>query len=369
MKVIIATPLYPPEPGGPATYSKLLEEGLPLRGIEVTLVKFGDVKHWPKGIRHALYFFNVWKAARHADAIYALDAVSVGYPAMRAAQLLGKPFAVKIVGDYAWEQGVQRHGISQTLEAFVAKKNVPPELLKYRRIQTRVARGARFVVVPSRYLETIVRAWGIPPERIKVIYNSISRKEIEKPGEALSAAVDLPRPLLVAVGRLVPWKNVDGIIDAVHRLRDDGLQISLAVIGAGPEAVALKQKAASALPSDRWLFGGALSHASVLATMAKADVFVLNSSYEGLSHVLIEASLLGVPIVATRVGGNPEVVEDGENGLLVPPGDTKSLASAVARILSDEGLRERMKSANNKLADRFSDTAMLDATAGLLKNA
>src|SRR3989338_4085545 len=139
MKLVIATPLYPPEIGGPATYAKLLFEGLPKKAIEVELVKFSDVRHLPKFIRHYVYYRRVLMAARSADAILALDQVSVGLPALYAAQKLGKPFFVKIVGDYAWEQGQQRFGITENLDEFVKTKNVPFSVRMLRRIQIRAA--------------------------------------------------------------------------------------------------------------------------------------------------------------------------------------------------------------------------------------
>src|SRR3990167_6273753 len=135
MKLLIATPLYPPEIGGPATYAKLLLEGLPKKGIEVDLVKFSDVRHLPKIIRHFVYYRRVLKAARSADVVLALDPVSVGLPAMKAAKKADKPFVVKIVGDYAWEQGQQRFGITQNLDEFVKTKNVSLQVHVLRRIQ------------------------------------------------------------------------------------------------------------------------------------------------------------------------------------------------------------------------------------------
>ena len=109
-----------------------------------------------------------------------------------------------------------------------------------------------------------------------------------------------------------------------------------------------------------------LSHADTLATMKSADVFVLNSSYEGLSHLLIEALALGVPIIATRVGGNPEVITDGDNGLLVPAGDTAALANALARLLGDDTLRARLSARAKEAARRFSVEMMLSATSELM---
>src|SRR3989344_5398382 len=173
MKLVIATPLYPPEIGGPATYAKLLCEGLPAKGIEVALVKFNEVRHLPKGIRHIAYYFRVRKAARSADIVLALDPVSAGLPALWAARRAGKPFVVKIVGDYAWEQGQQRFGVTKTLDEFVQTKRVPFPVWLLQKVQTGVARRARQIIVPSKYLKNIVSAWGVRAEKIKVVYNGI----------------------------------------------------------------------------------------------------------------------------------------------------------------------------------------------------
>src|SRR3989344_5012189 len=102
-RILIATPLYPPGAGAPATYTKLLEEELPKRGFEIAVVKFSSVRHLPKGLSHLAYFWRVLKSGRSADLILALDPVSVGLPAWLAAKILRKRFIVKIVGDFAWE--------------------------------------------------------------------------------------------------------------------------------------------------------------------------------------------------------------------------------------------------------------------------
>lgn len=373
MKLVIATPLYPPEIGGPATYAKLLCEGLPLKGVEVELVKFSEVRHLPKLIRHFVYYRRVLKAARNADIVFALDPVSVGLPAQKAAQKAGKPFVVKIVGDYAWEQGTQRFGITQNLDEFVKTKTVPFSVRMLRRIQTRVARGATRVIVPSEYLKGIVVAWGtspalstgIPPEKIEVIHNAVPLAA-EKPGIVPESVAKLPRPLAVTAGRLVPWKHIDGTMDAIAELHKKRSQVSLVVVGDGPERAALARRAEEKLPGNV-VFTGMLSHADTLATMKSADAFVLNSSYEGLSHLLIEAQALGMPTLATRVGGNPEVITDKENGLLVPVGDTSALASALERMLGDEGLRARLSSRARESAKRFSTETMLSRTSDVLR--
>lgn len=363
MKLVIATPLYPPEIGGPATYAKLLALGLPSKGIEVELVKFSEVRHLPKFIRNYVYYRRVFAAARDANAVLALDPVSVGLPALKAAQKAGKPFVVKIVGDYAWEQGQQRFGITQTLDEFVRTEEVSLPVRLFRRVQTYVAQSAAKVIVPSEYLKGIVGAWGIPNENIEVIYNAVPPEDI---GTVPEAVAKLPRPLLATAGRLVPWKGVGGVIDGIASLREKKIKASLVVVGDGAEKVPLVARAEQKLQGE-YVFTGMLSHADTLAVLRSADAFVLNSSYEGLSHLLIEAQALGVPTIATRVGGNPEVVTDEKDGLLVPAGDTPALAQMLARVLDDAALRVYLSSHARESAKRFSVEAMLSATAAELK--
>lgn len=357
MRLVLATPLYPPEIGGPATYAKILEKGLPARGIEVVLEKFAQVRGLPKLFRHIAYYERTKRVLEDADMALALDPVSVGLPTMLAAWRVGKPYLVKIVGDYAWEQGRQRFGITESLDEFVAhpQRSLPVRFLQ--RVERQVAKRAVRVIVPSEYLKRIVAAWGVPAERIVVIPNAVS---LEAGGTVPMAVKRLPRPLAVTAGRLVPWKGIAGVIEALAPST-----ASLAVIGEGPLRGEL-EIAMAANMGGRAVLTGALSHADTLETVAAADVFVLNSTYEGLSHLLIEAAMLGRPIVATEVGGNPEVVRDGETGLLVPAGDPKHLASVLDTLLTDKELSGRLGRNAAMAARRFSEHAMLDATAALL---
>ncbi len=358
MRLLIATPLYPPEPGGPATYTKLCEDGLPGVGIAVAVLPFAVVRTRPKLIRHVLYMVHTYRALQKADAVLALDPVSVGLPALIAARLARKPFYVKVVGDYAWEQGTQRFGITDTLDEFVRRTRVPLPVRFLRMVQSYVARHARAVIVPSLYLKYIVATWVVPADAISVIYNSI---ELEENGVIPAKVTTRARPRIAVIGRLVPWKHVDSVMDAVAALT---VPASLVVVGDGPERAFLEGHAAGVLPQT--LFMGALSHADTLAVLADCDVLVLNSSYEGLSHLLIEALMLGKAIIATSVGGNPELIRDGDNGLLVKHGDTQQLSRALERILSDKSLRSRIEGNARASTSRFAPEAMMRATADLL---
>lgn len=330
MKIVLATPLYPPEVGGPATYAKALVEGLPSEGVEIELVKFSDVRKFPKLVRHIAYFKRVVKAAQNADVVLALDPVSTGLPALRAAKKAGKPLVVKIVGDYAWEQGRRRFGVTQTLDEFVRTPQSSWKVRAMQRIQTRVASEATRIIVPSAYLKSIVEAWGIPSDKIVVIYNGI---------ELPRTLPEAQRPagfFVVSSGRRVPWKGFESIERVVSSMR------------------------------GTFFLAEGLSHEEALGKVKAADVYVLNSEYEGLSHALIEAMMLGTPIVATNVGGNPELIEDGKTGLLIPPRDEQALRAALQQIADDPAAAKTRAAAAQVAAQKFSMSAMLTQTAALL---
>lgn len=363
MRLLIATPLYPPESGGPATYAAILERELPSRGIEVELVKFSSVRGYPKLIRHLAYMWSVYGRGRKADAILALDPVSTGLPAMLAARMLRKPFFVKIVGDYAWEQGTQRFKVRDSLDEFVLHSAHPFPVRLLKGIERMVALRAVKVLVPSQYLKKIISSWSVPEAHIEVVHNAVSVDAVGTVPEAVRA---LAQPLVVSVGRLVPWKGMHGLIEAMEKIRET-IPATLAIVGSGPQSDALRLEAKRKLGSA-CVLTGQLSHEDTLATMQAGDVFVLNTSYEGLSHLLIEALSLGKPVVTTSVGGNTELITHGDNGMLVRPNECKELAEALRAILKDVPLKERLSASAKESAKRFSVEMLADRTATLLKS-
>lgn len=332
MKIVLATPLYPPEIGGPATYAKELVGGLPERGIEVELVKFGDVRYLPRLLRHYAYYRKVLGALERADLVFALDPVSVGLPAMWAAKKLAKPFVLKIVGDYAWEQGVQRFGVAQNLDEFV-KMRLPSLFVRIlQRVQTRVAVAATQIIVPSVYLQDITAAWGIPKEKIAVIHNGIRIPEHIPAQQKENGTF-----LIVSAGRRVPWKG----FEAIERVAQSHPNWEVKIISGRPRS-------------------------EVLGWMKAADVFVLNSLYEGFPHALVEAMTLGTPVIATDAGGNKEVV--GDTGLLIPPQDDAALERVLMEIVQNpRAARERAQAAQARMKS-FELPYMLDRTAELFKS-
>lgn len=351
MKLVLATPLYPPEAGGPATFAKVLEEELPKHGWEVETVKFSDVRHLPKFIRHLAYAKKVKAAAHGADAVLALDPVSVGLPALWAARKTHVPFFVRVAGDYAWEQGVQRSGVKETLDEFVTRKSYPWLVRVLRRIQTRVAMSAVRVIVPSQYLKRIVSQWGVLPEKVIVAYNaapSVQKETLSRP--------DVAHDYVVSIARLVPWKGMDAVIKACATFVEPR---TLVIVGDGPERNNLEATARSEGMTERVVFTGNLSHEDTLRYLAHAQMLVLNTRYEGLSHLLLEACALGTPIATTGVGGNPEVVAHEETGLIFAYDDVQGIAAAVQRINTDRVLKEHISIEAQKFIAGFTKTRMV----------
>ncbi len=365
MRVLVATGLYPPEIGGPATYAKLLEDGLPGEGIEVVVVTFRDARSYPKLVRHLVYFWMVFRASRSADCIFALDPMSVGVPALLAAIVRRKRFVLKVVGDYAWEQATQRFGFAGTLEEFQSAE-VSLIAHAFRSTERFVARNAERIIVPSQYLANIVLTWGVHEQVVVVIPNGVSVGDVGKK-ETIRGVLHFSGHLLMSVGRLVPWKGFDVLINVFATLCKKYPDLTLMIVGTGPLLESLQSTVNRLQLSEKVIFAGSVDHDALLRYLKAADVFVLNTSYEGLSHLILETMAVGTPVVTTAVGGNPEVIADGVSGYLVQPDDARALTSRIEKLLDDATLHERIvRGARGRVAE-FTEARTLHRTAVLLK--
>ncbi|MFC1612606.1 glycosyltransferase, partial [Patescibacteria group bacterium] len=191
MNILIATGIYPPDIGGPATYSKLIARKLAERGHKVQILTYSSPssrtepnpllssrtererragisfvsRKWPAGLRHFFYFLKVLKLGKKADIIYIQDPVSVGLPATLANLILKKKLFLKIVGDYSWEQQRQMSNVKcQMLDDFYPFKNedYPLKIQILEKIQNWVARKANKIITPSFYLKNILtNGWEV----------------------------------------------------------------------------------------------------------------------------------------------------------------------------------------------------------------
>jgi len=155
---------------------------------------------------------------------------------------------------------------------------------------------------------------------------------------------------ILCVGRLVPAKGQHLLVKAGKRLKERGVPFHLTFVGAGPDMESLKTLAESLGISDAITFAGAIGQGEIHAYYDKADIFALPSFAEGLPVVLMEAMGKGIPCVATCITGIPELIHDGENGMLAPASDWEGLADRLQTLIEDPALRRKLGAAAREIA-------------------
>lgn len=257
------------------------------------------------------------------DVIHAHEMISPTTAALLAKSLLGIPVVVTIHSSGAPGE-VQR----------LKRRPLGPQRLKIycREID-------RFVIL-SREIETELAAEGVPPERRVVIPNGVNTGAFtpveESQKAALRAQLGLPAgaPLALYTGRLSPEKGVDRLVSLWPAVLADFPGACLVIAGSGPLEPSLRAAAGQGIR-----FTGGLN--DVRPYLQAADVFVLPSDTEGMSLSLLEAMSCGLPALAFRVGGNPDLITNGETGFLANPADPNDLRAILVRLFGDEALRRQ----------------------------
>lgn len=358
-RILIVTPLYPPEVGGPATYSKLLHEELPKYGYIATVVNFGNVLHFPYIIRHIAFFFRCYKLAEGVEVVYAQDPLGTGLPAMLAAKLRGVDFYLKIVGDRAWETGQQKFGVKELLDTYSKKFFTNPILMIMKFAQKLVANSAKKVIVPSEYLKTIVGNWGVKKNKIHVVYNSFESIEVTGTKESLRKELKIKGKVIMSAGRLVPWKGFVTLIEIIEDLKDEYKDIVLIIAGDGPMKSELERLIDDKDLEDHVILAGRLDQGLLSKYIKASDLFLLNTGYEGLSHQLLEVMSIGTPIITTNVGGNPEIITDRKSGILVSYDNKDEIKMAVSELFKDKQMAVTLSETAKMKVSGFSKEKML----------
>lgn len=187
---------------------------------------------------------------------------------------------------------------------------------------------------------------GFPASKFTVIANGVDADAFER-----AAHGPRERVRLVNVARFVPRKRHEILIEALALLRDQGIEVACELIGYGPTEDAVRKRAAEA-GVEGVEFCGRMSQPEINQRLAAADIFVLNSLWEGMPGSVLEAMSASLPVVATDVSGTNEVVRHGETGLLVPPDDPRALADAIAKLARSADLRRSMGAAGRARIER-----------------
>lgn len=381
--VIIATGIFPPEIGGPASYVLTLAQRL-AGNFTVTVVTYSSsfrdkndrslpfrvVRVWnknPKFYRNLLYFFKLLVNAGKSNLILSLNATNTGLPAMFAARILAKRFIVKIPGDYAWEIAVNRGQTDLLLDDFQTSKK-HGLIWFYHVVQTFVCRKADGIIVPSEYLADIVKGWGIDPKKIRVIYNGVDFEAKSLTREEARIKIGISGNIILSVGRLVSWKGFKMLIKIMPQLFEINQFFRLVIIGSGPEFQKLQIMIKNLRLDKKVYLVGRRTKDELATYLAAADIFVLNTGYEGFSHQIVEAMAAGVPIITTSAGGNREIVHQGENGFMIKYNDEFNLVEAIKTVWQSPELRQKFVEQGKKTAEFFSVQKMINQTKDFLIN-
>jgi len=174
-------------------------------------------------------------------------------------------------------------------------------------------------------------------KKIKVIPNGVDLSDFKPMASGFTRkkiGFNVGSSAITFVGRLDPVKGVSYLLEAIKKLDESGLKINLLVVGEGCELANLKKLTLDLGLSEKVFFAGARPHNEIALWMNACDVFVLPSFDEGWPTVFFEAMACGKPIVATNVGGSPEVIKSTDFGFLVPPGNSTALAEAIKKALA-----------------------------------
>ncbi len=221
----------------------------------------------------------------------------------------------------------------------------------YEWLDKRVLRRMDRVVCVSEGQAEKVRRAGVAGTKITVIHNGVRPQRFACPKpEYRQRLLELfpaaPKLIVAAAGRLSPEKGFDVLIDAAATVVAKEPEVGFVLFGDGPLREQLNARIERLGLADRFILTGFRSNLDDY--FPHFDLFAQSSHTEGLPNVILEAFAASVPVVATAVGGTPEIVEDGQNGLLVPAGDAPALASAIMRLTNDTSLKVQMGTAGRQ---------------------
>jgi len=364
VRVVVVSGIWPPDVGGPASHAPALADALVEAGHTVEVVTTADLApdtqpypvHWvardrPAPLRHLAVAREVRRAAQGADRVYATTMVR---RAALGAALGRRPLVVKLVADEAYERERRAGRFAGTLEEFQAERR-GLRLRFLRATRTAALRRARCIVVPSAYLRQIAIGWGLDPSRVDVVPNPAPQLPEHPTRDEARATLGIDGFALGVAGRLTAQKALGDTLEALARVPD----VALLVLGDGPERAELERRAGELGLADRVRFLGAGTRDDVIALFRAVDAALLTSAWENLPHTLLEALATGTPVIATAVGGIPEVVRDEENGLLVPPRDIAAIASAIDRLVHDDALRASLAAAAAPSVEELAEPRIL----------
>lgn len=282
---------------------------------------------------------EIVKSAKNSDLIFSN---TLAFESAIASKITGKKLIQKIVGDLAWERANVSGRFKGVLDDYQsANLDFKSTLTNWYR--NFAVKSSDMIITPSYYLKGIVNKWNYPEEKIEVIYNAV---EFEEANETIKKE----KYRIVSVARLIPLKGIEAILKTLSKLT---FEFEYILIGDGPLKNSL-EKLSDSLNIDTKFIGN-ISKKDVANWLSSSDVFIQNSSHETMPHVVLEAMENGCPVIASRVGGTPEVVKDKENGMLFEFNNIEELLEKINIIKDDKILRDSLVKNAKEFIQEFAD--------------
>jgi glycosyltransferase involved in cell wall biosynthesis len=328
-KILLATPLYPPEIGGPAKYAAALSGQFTLAGYQTEIAVFSSVKYLPTGIRHFIYLWRLLHQGIDSIAILALDTFSVGLPAAVASLILRRPLLLRIGGDFLWEHYLERTRASITLPDFYSRPlslNTKERIIFW--LTKFILRTARCVIFTTEWQKDIwQKAYKLDENKLAVIENPLPVFEPTPPTND---------KVFLWAGRMIALKNLDRLNEAFALAKQTVPEIKLEVVtNLAPQELAAKIR---------------LAYAVILPSLSDIS-----------PNFILEAASFGKPFIVTKETGlSPRVLAC---GLQVEPLEVSDIAAKIIILADDEEYLKRRRA----LAELHSERRMTEVASDYLK--
>ncbi|HEY4507146.1 MAG TPA: glycosyltransferase [Candidatus Paceibacterota bacterium] len=314
--------------------------------------------HWlPQPLRNMVVFLKILKLARQADVVMALSPVGTGSLAAKAAQRANKRFVVWVEDDYAWREAIRRGDNYLLVGDFQkSKKEGTTSSINKKQIKSCEISGS--VLVPSSFMSRIVLGWGIDPTKIKILIYPTDFYIAGMTKEECRKKIGIPGALIVSKGPLVPWMGFRMLVKIMPQLLEINQFFRLVIMGSGPEQKVLESMIKNIGLNGKVIFVGEIKEEEELSRFfLAADLLILNSGHEPSSSTVLRAMSAGVPVVATAVGANPELIRQGENGFIVRYNDEFNILEAVKALWRNAVLRDQFVEAGLETSARLREAA------------
>lgn len=314
LRILIATGIYPPDIGGPATYAKKLSEELIKLGCKIKIVSYGEYNFGQSDkdlylvsrknniiFRYLKYFYRIWQLSEWADLVYVLDLISAGMPATIVAKLKNRKVVFRTGGDFLWEKAFQSGWTDLPLSKYYQSKKCIKEKILLNLCKW-LLKKIDLILFSTELQAGIYREYyQLPNNKIIIIPNSSPKLPEVKPDNNYNNSI-------IYAGRLVKLKNLERLINAFAKI--DNKQIKLLIFGEGPEENQLKLLIRNLKVDDKIMIKEKVEYKKLLEIISGSKFFILPSITEISPHLALECIGLTQPIILTKETGLNDKLTD-----------------------------------------------------------